>query len=135
MSNEFYNPINENWYNETVDVYAIGISILDFINNYILNFDEIDYSLLIIIESMLADNHCTNLNSNGVFCKNKELYWDENFVDLEEIHEFVNNKNKKTCRDGEDPIMINRLDGSRHFPCFKLDSRYQEKISNCRITM
>ena len=97
MSNEFNDPDKNFWYNETIDVHAIGISILDMIEHHVFNYAPIDYGLLTIIESMISDNKCVNLKKNGVFCRNKELYWDENFVDLEEIKDFVDNKNKKTC--------------------------------------
>lgn len=108
---------------------------MDFLLDFLMEFEDIDMGLLFIIESMLDANYCITLNKNGVFCKNKELYWDEEFIDLDQIQDFLENKNKKTCKQNEDLDHINELDEIRYFPCFKLNSNFSERVEKCRITM
>ena len=102
MAQEMQEKDKENaWYNETIDTFSTGISSLDFLSGYLMNVEDVDMGLMIIIEAMIDNNYCVNKNKNGVFCQNKELYWDEKFIDLESVKEFIENKNKKTCTLGE----------------------------------
>ena len=102
MANEM---INDDWYNNTIDVYSLGVSFLEFLRLDIKNL-KIDMSLIMIIEAMLMDNYCFYFkefqfekfyNLKMVFCDNSDFYWEYQFTNLEEMNYFFFDLKKNYC--------------------------------------
>ena len=104
MANEM---LTEDWYNNTIDVYSLGVSFLEFLRLDIKNF-KVDISLLMIIESMLMDNWCyyfkkfeinNSENLKMVFCDNSDFYWEYQFSSLEELFFYFFDLKKNYCEE------------------------------------
>ncbi len=48
------------WYNKSIDVFSIAVTIIEFLLTYIESIDRIDLGLIYILEAALTDNKCFN---------------------------------------------------------------------------
>lgn len=82
------------WYNDTIDVFSTGASIIEILMEHFKTYQDIDFGMLYIIEAMLSYNHCTYSDDEGAFCDNKDHFYNDNFETLEEIQAFIENSEK-----------------------------------------
>ena len=117
------------WYNQTVDVYNLGVSFIEFIIYY-LNKKVIDFSFISFIEGMLRENWCKKYEEgdNFVFCDNDAIYY-EKFNSLQNLADFFYKRKQIHCKNGNNSVLDNTV------KCFALDKAQKNIIFECRPTM
>lgn len=84
------------WYNNTIDVFSLGVTMIDYLLPAFHDKVSFDLNVLHILDAMLDYNKCIFSDRSGILCNNQEV-WIEGFLDLEEIQRFFNSKNQKSC--------------------------------------
>lgn len=116
------------WYNQTVDVFNLGVSFIEFIIYY-FNKKSIDFGFMSFIEGMLNDNWCKNFGEDKfTFCDNDALYY-EDFQSLKDLAGFFYDKKHNFCENGENDVL------DYYVKCYDVDETGKNMEFECRPTM
>lgn len=106
------------WYNPTIDVFSLSASFLKKLVKLLEKKESIDLGFLYIVEAMLDYNRCYHVEEGGVFCDNREIFWEKSSETVEEIKDYLEVKNKNTCTRSDRFKNLFEYDELRTFECF-----------------